>query len=81
MDQLICASLSHTHYWYEVDMLKVPANSIMPLYSKSLGIFSMYEDNMCSNLSPKRRMIFNNNNNNNNFPLTGGCSEGLHAMR
>ena len=25
MGQLICASLSHTHYWYEVDMLKVPA--------------------------------------------------------
>ena len=25
MDQLICASLSRTHYWYEVDMLKVPA--------------------------------------------------------
>ena len=24
MDQLICASLSHTHYWYEVGMLKVP---------------------------------------------------------
>ena len=24
MDQLICASLSHTHYWYEVDMLLVP---------------------------------------------------------
>ena len=23
MDQLICASLSHTHYWYEADMLKV----------------------------------------------------------
>ena len=23
MDQLIFASLSHTHYWYEVDMLKV----------------------------------------------------------
>ena len=22
MDQLICASLSHTHYWYEVSMLK-----------------------------------------------------------
>ena len=28
MDQLICASLPHTHYWYEVDMLKVPAVSI-----------------------------------------------------
>ena len=25
MDQLICASLSHTHYWYEVGMLKVPS--------------------------------------------------------
>ena len=24
MDQLIYASLSHTHYWYEVGMLKVP---------------------------------------------------------
>ena len=27
MDQLICASLSHTHDWYEVGMLKVPAIS------------------------------------------------------
>ena len=27
MDQLICASLSHTHNWYEVGMLKVPAYS------------------------------------------------------
>ena len=27
MDQLIFASLSHTHYWYEVGMLKVPAAS------------------------------------------------------
>ena len=25
MNQLICASLPHTHYWYEVGMLKVPA--------------------------------------------------------
>ena len=25
MDQLIFASLSHDHYWYEVGMLKVPA--------------------------------------------------------
>ena len=28
MDQLIYASLSHTHYWYEVGMLKVPAMHI-----------------------------------------------------
>ena len=28
MDQLICATLSHTHfYWYEVSILKVPAYS------------------------------------------------------
>ena len=25
MDQLMCPSLSHTHYWYEVGMLKVSA--------------------------------------------------------
>ena len=25
MDKLIFVSLSHTHYWYEVGMLKVPA--------------------------------------------------------
>ena len=25
MDQLIFASLSHIHYWYEVGILKVPA--------------------------------------------------------
>ena len=25
MDQLICATLSHIHYWYEVGMSKVPA--------------------------------------------------------
>ena len=29
MDQLIFASLSHTHYWYELGMLKVPARSKM----------------------------------------------------
>ena len=30
MDQLIFASLSHTHYWYEVGMLKVPACVFFP---------------------------------------------------
>ena len=29
MDQLIYASLSHTHYWYDVGMLKVPATDKM----------------------------------------------------
>ena len=34
MDQLICASLSHTHYWYEEGMLKAPADT--QLVKKSL---------------------------------------------
>ena len=38
MDQLICASLSRTHYWYEVGMLKVPAIYI-PL---KVYLFSLY---------------------------------------
>ena len=28
MDQIIFASLSHTHYWYEVGMLKVSEQSM-----------------------------------------------------
>ena len=32
MDQLIYASLSYTHFWYEVGMLKVPA-----IYSVGVG--------------------------------------------
>ena len=37
MDQLICASLSHTHCWYEVGILKAPAS----LYNLlKLGLFS-----------------------------------------
>ena len=38
MDQLIFASLSHTHYWYEVGMLKVPAVRTIRV---SLSVFSM----------------------------------------
>ena len=33
MDQLIFASLSHTHYWYEVGMLTVPAECFVPVHS------------------------------------------------
>ena len=32
MDQLIFASLSHTHYWYEVGMLKGGGNSFLFIY-------------------------------------------------
>ena len=37
MDQLICASLSHTHYWYEVGMLKVPACLCMYVWSSHIA--------------------------------------------
>ena len=30
MDQLIFASLSHTHYWYEVGMLNIPCCDVYP---------------------------------------------------
>ena len=35
MDQLIFASLSHTHYWFEVGMLKVPAVCVCVFSSHS----------------------------------------------
>ena len=34
MDQLLFASLSHTHYWYEVSMLKVPATEWPNLFAR-----------------------------------------------
>ena len=37
MDQLIFASLSHTHYWYEVGMLKVPA--VQPMESRAHTLY------------------------------------------
>ena len=37
MDHLICASLSHTHYWYKVGMLKVP-QSVMTNFSCDTSI-------------------------------------------
>ena len=36
MDQLRYASLSHTHYWYEVGMLKVPATDVSVQYNGGL---------------------------------------------
>ena len=39
MDQLIFASLSHTHYWYEVGMLKKPAVCYSRKDGKKAGVF------------------------------------------
>ena len=38
MGRLIFASLSHTHYWYGVGMLKVPADFVEP---RKLGLLLM----------------------------------------
>ena len=37
MDQLIFATLSHTHYWYEVGMLKVPCSNTRCSNSSIMG--------------------------------------------
>ena len=42
MDQLIFASLSHTHYWHEVGMLKVPAVSRQGPFLFSLWVCIQY---------------------------------------
>ena len=42
MDHVILASLSHTHYWYEVGMLKVPASYTLSVVS-SLIILHPFE--------------------------------------
>ena len=45
MDRLIFASLSYTHYWYEVGMLKVPAVIYRRWESQvDRGTYSFYED-------------------------------------
>ena len=41
MDQLIFASLSHTHYWYEVGMLKVPAAA---QYDSIIGVLPLSDE-------------------------------------
>ena len=40
MDQSICASLSHTHYWYQVGMLKVLYMLLIPSLENILPINS-----------------------------------------
>ena len=44
MDQLIFASLSHTHYWYEMGMLKVSAVKYGASYVFASGwwFFTLY---------------------------------------
>ena len=55
MDQLICASLSHTHYWYEVDMLKVSAD-LVP--TKVYAAASRTSTESCNDLTTLEVKVF-----------------------
>ena len=52
MDQLIFASLSHTHYWYEVGMLKVPAVIIIYVCMYVCRIVIIYDDHNNGAIAP-----------------------------
>ena len=41
MDQLICASLSHSYYWYEGGMLTVPASVRRAMYVRKFEYLDM----------------------------------------
>ena len=47
MDQLICASLSHTHFWYEVGMLKVPAMCTVEKKCNRLYLVPVQDAEVC----------------------------------
>ena len=52
MDQLIFASLSHTHYWYEAGTLKVPAVGWVEVYHEGNSI--LYAGCRAKMVSPGR---------------------------
>ena len=41
MDQIICASLSRAHYWYEAGMLKAPAFYLVLILLKNQNAFNL----------------------------------------
>ena len=63
MDQLIFASLSHTHYWYEVGMLKVPASlctgvgDVGPKFDTYMPVRGALKVSFCSFLDQLSRKL------------------------
>ena len=47
MDQLICASLSYTHYWYEVGMLKIPDTGVRNVRSADIPPILLIFNSVC----------------------------------
>ena len=61
MDQLIFASLSHTHYWYEVGMLKVPAVYAPLVHHRNVlwsEICTFFSGGLGIRLPPDRHVLF-----------------------
>ena len=60
MDQLICASLSHTHYWYEVGKLQVPASmSLSGYFERKYYCINMKRGNYCPKINVKEDITIN----------------------
>ena len=53
MDQLRFASLSHTHCWYEVDMLKVPAVEMLGDYTRVRKVSTVEMSRCGGSAAPK----------------------------
>ena len=53
MDQLICASLFHTRYWYEVGMLKVPADSCSRVIAVQIQYYIIVRSEMINKKKKK----------------------------
>ena len=66
MDQLLCASLSHTHYLYEVGMLKVPAMYQVCMYDHHIIISRISMDKPGKIVNPSRGQL---NRENKYFPV------------
>ena len=58
MNQLMYASLSHAHYWYEVGMLKVPAHiGARYPYHRKMRTGTLYVKSSCSTCTIILRII------------------------
>ena len=58
MDQFIFASLSHTHYWYEVGMLKVPAESVHEIRKTAFPVVWSYQEMLSENVTSEKAFLY-----------------------
>ena len=79
MDQLIFASLSHTHYWYEVGMLKVPAvvntGDLASKYNIGINSSKLGRSAVISSTYSKRQLVVMYLSSVESFELRRSCTE------